>query len=170
MTLTFFWSFLIFLILQRSIELLIAKRNETILKGRGAVEYDKNGYRTIVLMHILFFISLIIERRYMHSELNQYWYIYLTLFIGAQFLRYWAISSLGTYWNTKILVVTGDQLVTSGPYKLLKHPNYIAVISEIAVIPLLFSCYITSIVFSLVNAFLLKRRIEIEERALNMQN
>ncbi len=98
--------------------------------------------------------------------LNTYWILFVTLFAGAQVLRYWAIKTLGVYWNTKILVVPKHSLVTKGPYKYLRHPNYMAVIAEIAVIPLIFSCYLTSAVFSLINLILLRRRIEIEEDAL----
>jgi len=167
---TFFWSLLGLIILQRITELLIAKRNEKLLRDRGAVEYDRKGYKVIVVMHILFFISIIAERNLRHTEINEFWYVYLTLFAIAQFVRYWAILSLGTRWNTKILVLPDSKLIAGGAYKYFKHPNYIAVITEIAVIPLIFSCYLTAIFFAVLNAILLNRRINIEERALQPQN
>ncbi len=98
--------------------------------------------------------------------LNSYWIIFAALLGVAQFLRYWAIKSLGVYWNTKILVLPNHQLINRGPYKYLRHPNYIAVIVEIAVIPLLFSCYITAIVYSVIDLLLLNRRVRIEEMVL----
>ena len=161
-----FWIFLFVLISQRLIELLIAKRNEKILKAQGAIEFDKNGYKAIAVMHVAFFISLISEKVFLQRALNTYWFVFAVLFVGAQFLRYWAIKSLGVYWNTKILVLPNHQLINGGPYKYLRHPNYIAVIVEIAVIPLLFSCYITAIVVSVINLLLLNRRVRIEEMVL----
>ena len=161
-----FSIFLLFVISQRLIELLIAKRNERILKAQGGIEFDKNGYRVIVIMHVVFFVSLICEKVFLSRMLNSYWIIFAALFGVAQFLRYWAIKSLGVYWNTKILVLPNHKLVIAGPYKFLRHPNYIAVIVEIAVIPLIFSCYLTACIFSVINFILLRRRIKIEESAL----
>jgi len=83
-------------------------------------------------------------------------------------LRYWAIFTLRKRWNTKILVLPNSEPIRSGVYKYLKHPNYIAVIIEIVIIPLLFSCYYTAIVFSILNLIVLHRRIRIEEEALNI--
>ena len=162
-----FWIFIIILAFQRISELLLAKRNERIVRSKGAIEYDKKGYLVIVVMHITFFISFILEYFFLSRGLNQYWIVLLTIFICTQFLRYWAISSLGYYWNTKILITPGSKPVQAGPYKYIKHPNYLAVVIEIAVIPLIFSCYITAVLFSLVNLILLKRRIRIEEKALS---
>ena len=165
---TLFILFYIFLVFQRQIELFIAKRNEQIVRKEGAVEYDKEGYKYIVLLHAGFFISLLAEHLLLKTGTNSYSAFLFGIFIFTQLLRYWAISSLGRYWNTRVLVVPGLKLVSKGPYKFLRHPNYVAVIIEIAVIPLIFSCYITAIVFSLLNLITLRRRISIEEKALNI--
>jgi methyltransferase len=162
----FFWIFFALLVSQRFLELLLAKRNEQIVKSKGALEFDRDGYKYIVVTHVAFFISLVLEKFSLQRELNKFWLVFLIIFLIAQILRYWAISSLGEYWNTKVLVVPGSELVSTGPYKYFKHPNYIAVIAEIAVIPLIFSCYLTSILFSILNFILVRRRIEIEENAL----
>lgn len=161
-----FLIFLLFVISQRAAELALARRNEKILKSQGAIEFDKDGYRVIVAMHVVFFISLVSEKVFLHRTLNTYWTLFATLFVGAQVLRYLAIRSLGVHWNTKVLVIRGKKLVTRGPYKYIRHPIYISVIIEIAVIPLIFSCYITTTIFSLLNLILLRRRIKIEEGAL----
>jgi methyltransferase len=161
-----FLIFFLFIIFQRTVELALAKRNEKILKSQGGIEFDKDGYRVIVAMHIAFFISLICEKVFLHRTPNTYWALFVTLFVGAQVLRYWAIRSLGVHWNTKVLVIPGKKLAAGGPYKYVRHPNYLAVIIEIAVIPLIFSCYITATVFSLLNLILLRRRIKIEECVL----
>jgi len=162
----FFWIFFAFLISQRVLELFLAKRNEQIVKSKGALEFDRDGYKYIVAMHVAFFISLALEKFSLQRELNKFWVLFLFIFFIAQTLRYWAISSLGVYWNTKVLVVPNFHIITKGPYKYLKHPNYIAVIIEIAVIPSIYSCYLTSILFSIINFILVRRRIEIEENAL----
>jgi methyltransferase len=162
----FFYILIGFVILQRLIELVIAKKNEKISLAKGGVEYDKKGYIVIVIMHILFFISLFAEKFYFERTLNKFWIIFLILFIAAQGLRYWALISLGSMWNTRIIIVPGSELVKHGPYKYFKHPNYMAVITELAVIPFMFSCFFTAIIFTSINLLLLKRRIEIEENAL----
>ena len=165
---TFFIIFITVVIVQRISELILAKKNERYLKSNGAIEYDKKGYKYIVLMHNLFFISVITEFVFLGRQLNEYWKVLLIIFICTQLLRYWAIFTLGKRWNTKILVLPNTEPIRSGVYKYLKHPNYIAVIIEIAVIPLLYSCYYTAVVFSILNLIVLKRRIRIEEEALNI--
>ncbi len=165
---TYFIIFISIVIVQRISELILSNKNENYLISQGAIEYDKKGYKYIVLMHNLFFISVITEFVLLERQLNEYWKVLLIIFICTQLLRYWAIFTLGKRWNTKILVLPNTEPIRSGVYKYLKHPNYVAVIIEIAIIPLLFSCYYTAIVFSILNLIVLKRRIRIEEEALNI--
>ncbi len=165
MTLPLF-AFLFFLLAQRLVELAVARRHEKILKGRGAIEVDSRGYKVIVIMHAAFFASILAESLLLHRAVNRYWIILLAIFVAAQALRYWAIGSLDVYWNTKILVAPDHPLIRKGPYRFMKHPNYLAVITEIAVIPLVFSCYLTAVVFSVLNALALRRRIRIETQSL----
>ncbi|MGI9534738.1 MAG: isoprenylcysteine carboxyl methyltransferase family protein [Thermodesulfobacteriota bacterium] len=163
-----FILFIIFLAIQRILELRLAKKNEKVVRKEGAIEYDREGYKYIVFMHVGFFISLILEKYLLNRGFNSLSLLIFIIFIFTQLLRYWAITSLGKYWNTKILVVPNTPLIAKGPYKYLKHPNYLAVITEIVVIPLIFSCYITCIIFSTLNFLTLLRRIRIEENALNI--
>lgn len=165
---TTFSIFLSFIILQRIAELIVAKRNEKIVRSKGGVEFDKDGYRVIVLMHALFLLSLVCEKALLDRTLNPLWPFFAALFAGAQILRYWAITSLGVFWNTRILVLPNSGLVAAGPYKYFRHPNYIAVIAEIAVIPLIFSCYWTAVIFTTANLIVLRRRVRIEESALKI--
>ena len=90
----------------------------------------------------------------------------LALALAAQGLRYWAITTLGPRWNTRVIVVPGLPPVTGGPYRVMRHPNYVAVITEMAVIPLVHGAWMTAAVFSLGNALLLFVRIRAEEAAL----
>lgn len=163
----FFYLFLTFVILQRISELIFAKRNYNLAINSGGFEYDKSGYKFIVIMHIMFFISLIAEYHFFSHCLFQFWYIFFIIFIIAQILRYWSIITLGKYWNTKIIVTPNSKLITKGPYKFFKHPNYLAVVLEIASVPIIFSCFFTSMIFSVINFILIRRRISIEESALS---
>ncbi len=151
---------------QRCVELILARRHERIMKKSGAIEIDRSGYMILVLMHIAFLLSFLSEKLLLDRGAPEIWPVLLLFFLGAQLLRYWAISSLGVYWNTKIIVAAHHPKIRTGPYRFLRHPNYIAVAIEITVIPLLFSCYITSIVFSIANALLIGRRIRVETGAL----
>ncbi len=160
-------ALLSFLLVQRLVELRIARRHENILRSRGAVEVDKQGYRYIVAMHAAFFVSLVIETVLLKRHVSHYWVLLLSIFAAAQVLRYWAISSLGIYWNTKILIERHHRVIRKGPYRFIRHPNYLAVVIEICIVPLILSCYLTAVTFSLLNALALTRRIRMETRALN---
>jgi methyltransferase len=82
-------------------------------------------------------------------------------------LRYWVITTLDGRWTTRIVVLPGSSPVTGGPYKFLRHPNYLAVITEILALPLVHTAWITAIVFSTLNALILRVRIRAEEEALS---
>ncbi|ANB61316.1 isoprenylcysteine carboxyl methyltransferase family protein [Anoxybacillus amylolyticus] len=161
------YVFFLFIVCMRVGELLIAKRNERIVKAMGAKEFGQAHYRWIVLLHVAFLFSFFIEALMKGATLSSWWPFLLPLFFAVQLLRIWALFSLGVFWNTKILVVP-NVIVQKGPYRFLRHPNYVVVVLEILLIPLLFRAYITALVFSLLNAYLLSIRIPVEERALAM--
>ena len=158
MTFIFFIGFVIF---QRLMELVVAKRNEMWARRRGAVEYGQGHYPFIVLLHTMFIISMIVEHRYKGGAFNM---VMMFIFFALIILKIWVITSLGKYWNTKILRVPGSAFVKKGPYKLFRHPNYFIVICEIIIIPLVFNLYITSIIFSVLNTVMLTVRIKEEEK------
>ncbi|SDL68082.1 isoprenylcysteine carboxyl methyltransferase family protein [Sediminibacillus halophilus] len=156
----------VFLILQRLIELGIARSNESWMKEQGAIESGAEHYKWFVLTHSLFFVSLWAEAQWKglyQLELNIYLFI---LFVITQLLRIWCIASLGRFWNTKIIILPGANLVRKGPYRFIKHPNYLVVLLELIVIPLMFHTYITAIMFPFLHLLLLRVRIPEEERAL----
>ncbi|WP_198020534.1 isoprenylcysteine carboxyl methyltransferase family protein [Anoxybacteroides tepidamans] len=150
----------------RVIELFIAKRNEKVLKAMGAEEVGERHYRLMVAMHALFLLSFLLEARYRGGALSPWWPLLFAMFLAVQTLRIWSIVSLGTFWNTKILVLPNANVVVKGPYRFLRHPNYLVVMLEFLLIPLLFQAYVTAIVFSLLNAYVLSVRISMEEKAL----
>lgn len=159
-----FAAFIVFLLLLRVGELLLARRNELWLLRHGAVEYGRWHYRWIVLLHALFFISLITE--YIWTSTGYYSVPLLILYLLLLGFKAWAVFSLGRFWNTKIYRISDYPLVKKGPYRFMKHPNYIAVIGEILLIPLIFHLYVTAIVFTLLNAAMLSVRITEENKAL----
>ena len=108
---------------QRLLELRLSRRHERLLRARGAVERGQGHYPFLVGMHVLWFLSTLIEGFLRGPDLPTYWPIPLALFLLAQLLRYWVIISLGEYWNTRILVVPGTELIARGPYRYLRHPN-----------------------------------------------
>ncbi|HYK75118.1 MAG TPA: isoprenylcysteine carboxylmethyltransferase family protein [Pseudoneobacillus sp.] len=161
-----FFLFLIIIILQRLVELKVAKDNEKWMKQKGGVEFGKKHYRFIVAIHSLFFIFFIWEVTLFEKNLSEYWPFLLIIFVLTQSGRVWALTSLGRYWNTKIIVVPEAEVIVKGPYKYLKHPNYVIVTLEFLIIPFFYKAYITMIVFSILNLWILSIRIPEEEKAL----
>lgn len=158
----YFILFILFLITQRLSELYIASRNEKWLRSQGAVEYGRGHYPYMVALHTLFIISIVVE--YVVRGRPPIDVAFLVLFILLLLFKFWALWSLGKYWNTKIFRVPGTGPIKKGPYRLLKHPNYLNVIGEIAVIPLVFHLYYTAIVFTVLNAIMLTVRIRVENK------
>jgi methyltransferase len=160
--------YLVFLLIisQRLLELRVAKRNREWMESRGGVEIGADHYPLMVLLHTVFFVSLWAEAALRGYPLSNRWPLIVFVLITVQIIRYWAIISLGPYWNTRIIFVPGGEVVKQGPYRFLRHPNYTVVILEIALIPLLFQAYVTCILFSLLNALMLRHRIRIEETGL----
>ena len=152
------------LIVQRLLEVRLARRNERWAREHGAVEYGQEHYWTFFVLHPAWLLSLLLEGRANGKRVN---WPALLLFLALQPLRYWVMHTLGRYWNTKILIVPGGQRVTSGPFRFLKHPNYTVVALELAAAPLAVGAWRTAVAFSLLNAaLLLGVRIPAEDRAL----
>lgn len=159
--------FITFLITQRIIELMIARRNERKMKQMGAIEAGEEHYYLFIVLHVAFFLSLIIETVFTQAILTTGGaFLLWGIFIATQIFRIWCMQSLGMYWNTKIIVLPHSQRVRKGPYRFMKHPNYIVVAIELSVIPLLVQAYITAIIFPLLHLLLLCIRIPTENSAL----
>lgn len=160
------WWVLGFLIFERLFELALARRNRRVLLERGGKECFAESYRQIVFLHTAFFVVLITESwpwRIPVDALTLFGLIALAL---TMVLRYWCIATLGHRWNTRIIVLPGSQPIRTGPYRFLRHPNYLAVTLEFALIPLMLRAPFTLAIFSVLNLFLLRRRIALEEKAL----
>jgi methyltransferase len=154
-------ALLAFVTLQRLVELPIARSNTKRLLAQGGHEVGAAHYPLIVALHAAWLITL--------------WWLapgrpidipFLLLFLLIEAGRVWVLRTLGNRWTTRIIVVPGEQLVERGPYRFVRHPNYLVVIGEIAVLPLVFGLWDVAIIFSLLNAAVLTIRIGAENRAL----
>jgi methyltransferase len=155
------WT-LALVLLQRFVELLWAHRNTVRLRQMGGVEADAEGYPYFVLLHAGWLLSLGL---FVPAAAPPVWPL-LGFFVLLQLGRLWVISSLGYYWTTRIVTVPGAPLVQTGPFRWLRHPNYLLVITEIAVLPLAFGAIWIAVLFSALNLVLILRRIRIEESVL----
>ncbi|WP_078429312.1 isoprenylcysteine carboxyl methyltransferase family protein [Alkalihalobacterium alkalinitrilicum] len=161
-----FFTTILVVIIQRVIELLIARRNEIWMKKQGAYEVGKEHYKWIVILHTLFFVSFLFEVVYFGLKPAVWWFVPFLMFILAQMGRVWSLTSLGEFWNTKIIVLPGANVVAKGPYQYMRHPNYVIVGLEIITLPLIFQAYGTAVIFTILNAIVLSVRIRQEEEAL----
>lgn len=148
--------------LQRVLELFYSARNTRRLLARGGVETGVIQYPFIVMLHAAWLASMAI---FIPASAPPNWRL-LGLYAALQLLRAWTIATLGPYWTTRIITVPGAPLVRQGPYRIFRHPNYIVVCAEIAILPLAFGAVEIAIVFSILNASLLSWRIRTEERTL----
>jgi methyltransferase len=147
--------------LQRAGELVLARVNTQRLLAQGAVELSPQHYPLIVAVHTAWLIVLWVFGRQQPVNVPV-----LTLYLLLQILRCWVLWTLGPRWTTRIIVLPGAPLVTSGPYRFLSHPNYAVVVSEIALLPLALHLPVTALIFTLLNALVLTLRIRAENRAL----
>jgi methyltransferase len=147
---------------QRLIELAYARSNTARLRRLGAVEADAGAYLLFVLLHAGWLMSLAI---FVPAATPPNWLL-IGLFALLQLGRIWVIASLGGYWTTRIITLPGAPLVQTGPFRYLRHPNYLLVAAEIAILPLAFGAVAVAATFSVLNLMLIARRIRIEERVL----
>lgn len=161
-----FILFISFIILLRIGELILSRRNEIWLLQNGAIEYGQKHYPYIVALHVLFIVSLIIE--YSTTQTTTFSLFFLVLYFLFLAFKVWVITSLGKFWNTKIYHIPDFPLIKNGAYKYVKHPNYMVVIAEIAIIPLVFHLYYTAIAFTVLNAIMLFVRVKEENKVLKI--
>ncbi len=148
-------------------ELALSVRNARRALSRGGVEDPADAYGWMVTVHTLFLFSCLLEVWLRRPP-------FIPALAGAMAavvaltmaLRYWAIATLGDRWNTRVISVPGCAVITAGPYRWVRHPNYVAVTLEVAALPLVHTAWITAVVFSAANLLLLRARIRVEEAAL----
>ncbi|GAA2498953.1 isoprenylcysteine carboxyl methyltransferase family protein [Streptomyces gobitricini] len=163
------WYVLLVLVVgvERLVELVVARRHTRWSLARGAVEWGRGHYPVMVVLHTGLLVGCLAEVRALdrpfHPALG---WTMLALVVAAQGLRWWCVRTLGPRWNTRVLVVPGLPLVSGGPYRWLRHPNYVAVVAEGIALPLAHGAWLTAVLFTVANAALLVVRIRCEEAAL----
>jgi methyltransferase len=150
-----------FLVAQRLAELGLAQWNTVRLRAGGGVEFGAAHYPLLVALHASWLLGL-----WMFGHDRDIDPVGLAAFIVLQAGRVWAIASLGRHWTTRVIVMPGAAPIARGPYRWLRHPNYLIVVLEIAVVPLALGLPLFALIFSLLNAALLAWRIRVENRAL----
>ena len=154
---------LLLVVLQRLGELAVARRNTARLVAEGAVEHGRGHYGLIVALHVAWLIALaaLVPWRTVPSTVG------IVLFLALQLARLWVLRSLGGRWTTRVIVLPGTAPVVRGPYRWLRHPNYLIVTAELFTLPAAFGAWTLATAFTLLNAaLLLLVRIPVEERAL----
>lgn len=157
------WVVLGFVVVQRLWELWLADRNTRRLLAEGAVEVGAGHYPLFILLHASWLAAIAIVTPW--TTLPNLWW--LALYLALQFGRVWVIATLGRFWTTRIVTLPAAPLVRRGPYRFLRHPNYVVASLEIAVLPLVFGQVWIALVWSVANALLVGWRIRVEDRALN---
>lgn len=151
--------------LERLAELVISRRNLAWARNQGGFESGFGHYPFMVVLHTGLLVACLVEAAQRRFIPALGWSMF-ALVVLAQALRWWCIITLGPRWNTRIVVIAGLPLVGSGPYRWLRHPNYVAVVVEGIALPLVHTAWVTAIVFTVLNAGLLRVRISAENAAM----
>jgi methyltransferase len=156
------YAILAFVVVQRVGELMYASRNTRNLIARGGIEYGQRHYPLIVVLHASWLVAIAFG---IHRD-PAVRVFPLICFVLLQALRVWVLATLGRRWTTRVITIPGAPLVHRGPYRFLSHPNYLVVIGEMAVLPLVFGQITNAILFSALNGAVLTWRVRVENAAL----
>jgi methyltransferase len=153
--------------LERLAELAVSRRNAAWSFAHGGLETGRGHYPAMVVLHVGFLVAMLVEAWLRRPEVAPAlaWTM-LVVIAASQGLRWWCIATVGSRWNTRVIVVPGLPLVRSGPYRFLSHPNYVAVVVEGMALPMVHGCWITAVGFTVVNAGVLSVRLRAEGAAL----
>lgn len=166
--LTVFYLIIAATAVERLVELVVSARHARWAFARGGVERGRGHFPAMVALHSALLVAPIVEVQLAGRPfLPAVGWSAIAVVVAAQGLRWWCIATLGKQWNTRVIVVPGLPLVETGPYRWVRHPNYVAVVAEGLALPLIHSAWVTALAFTALNAVLLLRaRIPVEERAL----
>ena len=152
---------------ERLVELAVSKRNLAWAFRHGGREVGRGHYPAMVALHFSLLAGCVLEVWLLDRPfLPVLGWSMVAVVLASQGLRWWCIGTLGRRWNTLIVVVPGLPLVNRGPYRWLRHPNYVAVVIEGIALPMVHTAWITAVTFTVLNASLLRVRIRAEEAAL----
>jgi methyltransferase len=164
---TWYDGFLVLIACERIAELFVSRRNARIAFERGAVETGARHFRAMTALHLFFLPCCAVEAAYRPAPVALA-VAGVSLSVLAQALRWWAIASLGFRWNVRVIAIPGEPPLRRGPYRFVRHPNYLAVCLEMLAVPLAHAAWMCAAVFSVLNALMLRVRIRAEERALGL--
>ena len=166
-SLTAFTVLVVLVGLERLAELVVSKRNAAWSKEQGGVETGFSHYPFMVVLHTGLLVGALVEA-YVREPVVPAWLAWsmVVVVLLTQALRWWCIATLGRRWNTRVIIVPGMVRVQKGPYRIISHPNYVAVVVEGIALPLVHAAWITAVVFTVLNAVLLTVRIRVENAAL----
>ena len=163
----FYTYFLAITALEILLETWISARNSRALLQRGAVEIGPMLLPVMALLYATMYFGSLAEYLWISKPVSIPWIlVFALLFCLAKFLKFWAIASLGPYWTMRVLIMPESAVVTNGPYRWIRHPNYVAVLMEIAAITLIGKSFFTFIVVIVLFSVTLVFRIQQEETAL----
>jgi methyltransferase len=152
---------------ERLVELVVSQRNRAWSRQRGGTEFGAGHYPAMIVLHTALLAGCVFEVLMLHRPfIPSLGWPMLVLVVAAQALRWWCIATLGHQWNTRAIVIPGAQRITSGPYRVFPHPNYVAVVVEGVALPLVHSAWLTALVFTVLNAAVLWIRLRVENNAL----
>lgn len=153
--------------LERLVEVVVSKRNAAWSFARGGTEHGKGHFPAMVLLHTAFLFACPAEVWLLDRPFIPWLgFPLLLLALAAQGLRWWCITTLGPRWNTRVIIVPDLPRITGGPYRFIRHPNYVAVVAEGIILPMIHTAWITALAFTILNAWLLTVRIRCEDEAL----
>jgi methyltransferase len=167
--LTMIWYTLLILAVgvERIVELVVSQRNWAWSRERGGTELGAGHYPAMVVLHVGLLVGCLVEPWVFDRPfIPALGWPMLAVVLAAQILRWWCIATLGHQWNSRVIVIPGARRVTGGPYRLFPHPNYVAVVVEGIALPLVHSAWLTALVFTVLNAALLRTRLKVENSAL----
>jgi len=154
-------------VVERLAEVFIAECNRAWCRLHGGVEFGAGHYPAMVALHAGLLAGCVFEPIALHRPfIPSLGWPMLALVLAAQVLRWWCITTLNHQWNTRVIVIPGADRIADGPYRFVPHPNYVAVIAEGIALPLVHTAWITALVFSILNAILLRTRVKVENTAL----
>lgn len=167
MVTVYYYLLLLLVAAERVAELVVTRRNAAWSFARGGVETGRAHYPPMVALHTALILGCAAELWLLDRPfVPALGWPMLAVVVLAQGLRWWCVASLGRQWNTRVIVVPGLSLVRRGPYRLLRHPNYVAIVLEGAALPLVHTGWVTALAFTVLNAPLLAVRLRCEQRAL----
>ncbi|CAM3330996.1 hypothetical protein H7J08_06100 [Mycobacterium frederiksbergense] len=162
-----YYLFIVLIGLERLVELAVSRRNANWSFARGGREFGQGHYPVMVAMHSALLLSCMAEVAFAHRPfIPALGWPMVAVVAASTVVRWWCAATLGKHWNPRLIIVPGAELVRSGPYRWIHHPNYTAVAVEVAALPLVHSAWLTAIVFTIANAAVLRVRITAENLAL----